>query len=258
MKRGIFCSRFLSLPLDIETIRSCQPQANRLEHAFGRADTEVMNRLSAWLMREPVRHRDLGPLRIEQLEHELSDYIMLAVSDQPADGRSMVEFEVMKQLPPITSVGDYKAFEGLLLHLHQRVCDSAEGFRRGEIQTQPDRMGHCVRYPAPDVIKPSLRQLYDHWCEHATSTPGLVAVVTLAAVTNLHPFQDGNGRVARVLFNHLLNADQQESIYLPIHEIAALSRGGFLIRLRQAQYHGGWFPFFDFLVTCAETLFVSS
>jgi hypothetical protein len=256
MKPSIFCSRFLRLPLDAETIHGCQSLVDRLEHAFNQAEPNTMYQVSAWLARQPVRHRDLGPLRTEQLEHELSDYMMRVVSDTAIDGRSLVELEVMRQLPPAESVLDEDAFMELLLLIHRRVCGRAEGFRRGDIQTQPDRMGNCVRYPPFDVIVRSLGQLYGYWHEHAVSKRGLAAVVILAAVTNLHPFQDGNGRVARVLFNHLLNGERDEPIYLPLHEIAALSRGGFLIRLRQAQYHAEWVALFDFLADCAETLFV--
>jgi hypothetical protein len=216
-----------------------------------------MRQISAWLALQPVRHRNLGLLRLEQLEHALSDYIVAAVSDASTDGRSMLELEVMKQLPPIESVRNEDALMELLLLTHQRVSGDTEGFRRDDVRTRPDRMGNCVQYPPFNVIAPSLGQLYDHWCEYAMAKRGLAAVVTLAAVTNLHPFQDGNGRVARVLFNHLLNAGRDEPIYLPLHEIAALSRGGFLIRLRQAQYHAEWEPLLDFLASNAETLFAS-
>jgi hypothetical protein len=257
MKPSVFCTQFLRLPLDDETIDDCWPLADRLERAFDHAQTGALCQVSAWLARRPIRYRDLGPFQVEQLEHELSDYMAMAVSDAPSDGRSMVEFEVMKQLPPIESIGGEDALVELLLQLDRLLCGSSDGFRREDIQTRPDYLGNCVRYPSPEEIGPSLRRLYGHWREYAAVKPGLAAVVILAAVTNLHPFQDGNGRVARVLFNHLLNTARHEPIYLPIHEIAALSRGGFLIRLRQAQYYGEWRPLFGFLAQCAETLFAS-
>jgi hypothetical protein len=74
----------------------------------------------------------------------------------------------------------------------------------------------------------------------------LAAARILALVNNAHAFVDGNGRLGRFLFNYCLHfSGMPATSYLPLKSLAALSRGGYEIRLREAELFGHW----DGLVT---------
>lgn len=258
MEQNAYNTRFLDLPRRLELMQDCEFLNDRMENIFRNTDHEEMRRVIGWLTRAPIQNHDPGVLRVEDLRHELSGRMQQAASDAPIDGRSIAELKILRTLPSIRSITDYESFFELLVHVQQAACGMPAGIRTVAISTRPDRLGNCVRYPDPKLIRSSLAQLYMYWQENVSALPACVAVVVLAALTNIHPFHDGNGRAARIFFNYVLNGlapARSEPLYLPIYEIAAFSNCGFLIRLRQAQYFGEWAPLFMFLVISAEMLF---
>jgi Fic family protein len=79
------------------------------------------------------------------------------------------------------------------------------------------------------------------------------ATVALLLITNCHAFTDGNGRVARVVFNAVLRPSEPAvTHYLPLREIATFARGGYIIRARQAEIHGNWAPLADFMLAAVR------
>lgn len=129
----------------------------------------------------------------------------------------------------------------------QHVAGSGD-FRRTRAQTAADSAGRYFRYPASDQIPRRMEELGEVLASPADRPDAFDAVMTLVAVSNLHPFRDGNGRVARVLFNGLLQRRQANpSCYLPLHPLALLSRGGFVVRIRLAEIRGEWLPLIQFL-----------
>lgn len=244
----------LELPWGDLEAGSCQQLGRRLEELFRGADPSAMSPVIAWLKEKPVRHQDLGPFQLDDLVHELSDYLAPAATDVFVDGRSLAEYQLMLTLPPIRSLKEFSTFCNTLTQLGCLVCGREMTFRRSDISTVADQRGQQVTYPSPERILPSLMRLHDQWMSCAINAPGIAAVALLAGLTRLHPFMDGNGRVARIFFNATLNEGREEPLYLPLYELAALSRCGFLLRLRQAQYHGEWQPLLTYLVHGAETL----
>ncbi len=81
-------------------------------------------------------------------------------------------------------------------------------------------------------------------------TPALFdAALVLCLFVNCHPFTDGNGRVARILFNHTLRrGGMPDDVYVPFYEIAARSRGGYVIALRHAEVRGDWHPIMSWVM----------
>jgi len=70
----------------------------------------------------------------------------------------------------------------------------------------------------------------------------------MTALCNVHPFGDGNGRVSRLVFNALLRGPDDEGPYIPLHELGRVSRAGFLIAMRLAQYRNEWGMLASFLL----------
>jgi hypothetical protein len=118
----------------------------------------------------------------------------------------------------------------------------------------PDRFGRYVVYAAPLSIPGQLATI-----EAALRRPDLRPrafdmMVALVAITNCHPLLDGNGRLARIVGNWLLAPVQRPagSIYLPLREIGAYARGGYLLRVRQAEIQEDWEPLACFLRAALE------
>ncbi|CAD0305657.1 hypothetical protein NCPPB940_06540 [Xanthomonas hortorum pv. taraxaci] len=67
------------------------------------------------------------------------------------------------------------------------------------------------------------------------------AVQLLALANNAHAFADGNGRLGRALFNFCLHrAGLRDGCYVPLKMLTVLSRGGYELRLREAELYGRW------------------
>lgn len=75
-------------------------------------------------------------------------------------------------------------------------------------------------------------------------------MLALVGISNCHPLYDGNGRTSRIIANAMMNDPAEApAFYLPIKEIAAFSRGGYLLRVRQAELRDEWLPLANFLLT---------
>lgn len=254
--REVFRANLLRLPADAEDV-SARQIARRLSSVFKnlRAGMEMT---SSWLAGHPLRTGRLGPFEQNELDHELSDYFGNANSEIFIEGRSLEELSTLTRigLPAVNRDIDFRTFCDVLQLINAATSEGRTAFRVQEVRTAPDRNGQCVAYPTASHIPEQLKRIHEHWAQHVSGEPGWAALVVMTALTNLHPFDDGNGRLGRILFNWTLNQRKEHVLYLPIYELAALSRGGYLIRLRQAQYHSQWEALAHWLWLCAARLFL--
>lgn len=228
--------------------------ARRLAEIFQFASDDAVQNIALWLSRGPVRSGDCGPFSQLELCHELSDYMECANTDVFHDGRSITEFGALagSQMPTIQSVETFAEFCAALAYIKRATSPPPSSLRVSRVGTKPDKNGSYVVYPDWRCIVPQLEVIFEHWKRYHISEPGFAAIVVMVALVNLHPFVDGNGRTARVVFNWTLNLARLKPVYLPIYELSALSRCGYLLRLRQAQYHSEWGPLYEFLLLCSE------
>ena len=85
--------------------------------------------------------------------------------------------------------------------------------------------------------------------DEARAPPAFRAAVVHVLLLNCHPFTDGNGRVARILLNHVLKqGGMPDGVYLPLYEVANRFMGGYEIALRFAEIRGDWEPFLQYLL----------
>lgn len=255
--REVFRANLLRLPADAEDV-SARQIARNLTSVF-RNPRAGMEMTSSWLANHPLRTGCLGPFEQNELSHELSEYFGNASSEVFIESRSLGEFHVLTHagLPAVHQDMDFQTFCDVLRLVKFATSEGQSGFRVQEIRTAPDRNGQCVAYPSASHILDQLKRIHEHWAQHVSDEPGWAALVAMTALTNLHPFDDGNGRLGRIVFNWTLNQRQEHVLYLPIYELAALSCGGYLIRLRQAQYHSQWDPLAHWLWLCAARLLLS-
>ncbi len=100
----------------------------------------------------------------------------------------------------------------------------------GSFKLRPNRAG-ATTFVHPDLVEGTLSEGYRYY---EPLPPGLArAIFIMSLVAEVHPFTDGNGRVARVLMNAELSAVGEQRIVIPIvcrdnylQGLRALSRNG--------------------------------
>lgn len=118
----------------------------------------------------------------------------------------------------------------LLRTSHARIMAMRPEERPGEFKTIANRAGN-TEFVCPRRVRGTLQRGYGHY---ASLAPGFQrAVFLMFLISEVHPFGDGNGRVARTLANAELSAGGQQRLIIPIvyrddylQALRALSRSG--------------------------------
>ena len=167
-------------------------------------------------------------------------------------GRARSELAAIDRLgDPAAAIRESGALHALQ-HLARDVCPAAT-LREGDIATQADPGGRHVVFPGVETIAGQMKRLDRLLAADRREPRAFAATVALLLITNCHAFTDGNGRVARVVFNAVLRPSEPAvTHYLPLREIATFARGGYIIRARQAEIHGNWAPLADFMLAAVR------
>ena len=97
------------------------------------------------------------------------------------------------------AAADYPPCEIEIRQLHGLITEGAH--YAGRYKIAPNQItGSDHRPPAPAEAAEGMRALSEWW-RKGTSDPALDATIVHAWLTHLHPFDDGNGRLARLLAN---------------------------------------------------------
>ncbi len=111
--------------------------------------------------------------------------------------------------------------------------------RATRVGVRPDKRGCTVEFVQPSDIPAALMALWKYMADLPSSRQDLLgASVATVGLMNCHPFLDGNGRLARVLFNALMGSTSQN--YIPLYDFYNCSPGAHVLRIRQAELFGEW------------------
>lgn len=218
-----------------------------------RGDIETAAKQLARLPPLPVdAFRNAPDHCFERLTHRLSDAYVELNSPGPDLARSEAEAEALAWLEargePFAGASA-RSFRETLERLNARLTDGRAAWRRGNIGLDADNAGSRIQLPGPEHIPAQLARLRRLWSDDPEAPALLKATVALALTVNCHPFTDGNGRVARLLFNYWLRrGGMPADAYFPFAEIARRSRGGYEIALRTVELHGNWEALASFVV----------
>jgi hypothetical protein len=124
---------------------------------------------------------------------------------------------------------DFEDFLALLRRRHGTIMESRPDKSPGEFKTQVNQAGATV-FVAPELVRGTLRQGFGMY--EALAEPFARALFMMFLVAEVHPFIDGNGRVARVMMNAELIAGGQTRIFIP-----SVYRGEYLGGLRRLTNH---------------------
>jgi Fic/DOC family len=149
--------------------------------------------------------------------------------------------------------GDPDELLDLLRSQHAAMLERRPQARPGQFKTRQNQAGG-TRFVHPDVVEGTLREGLRY---RDVLPPGLArAIFMMFLVSEVHPFTDGNGRVARVLMNAELSSQAQQRIVIPLvfrdnylQGLRALTRNGepgpFIRVLDYAQRYASLVPWQD-------------
>ena len=126
--------------------------------------------------------------------------------------------------------GEFGELTSLLRERHRTIMAGRPETQRGEFKVEENRAGLTV-FVAPELVRGTLEEGFALYRSLESSFERAVYMTFL--VSEVHPFADGNGRIARVMMNAELVAGGDERIIIPtvfhgdyLAALRALSRTG--------------------------------
>lgn len=153
-------------------------------------------------------------------------------ADRPADAHDVLgTYEIVSDSAEMARVPrSADEFEQLLKARHARVMSMRPTMLPGEYKKRANRAG-STEFVAPDLVKGTLRQGFEIGA--SLTSPFERAVYAMFLVSEVHPFADGNGRIARITMNAELVAGAEVRILIPI-----VYRENYLVALKAATQTG--------------------
>ena len=133
---------------------------------------------------------------------------------RPADAHDVIgTWRIVSDLGEMSRTPrDFAGLASILRERHRQIMAGRPEMRPGKFKVAPNRAGQTL-FVAPDLVSGTLEQgLSLYW---SLESPFARAVYMMFLVSEIHPFADGNGRIARVMMNAELVADGEERIIVP-------------------------------------------
>ena len=156
---------------------------------------------------------------IEGTEFELDEAVAIVYEGKQIPGRVddshdlVGTYRIVADLAQMTSLASTSAdFLDLLRSRHARILAGRSDKRPGFFKEAANRAGNSV-FVLPGLVQGTLRAGWDHLAE--LDTPFERAGYMMFLISEVHPFDDGNGRLARIMMNAELVARAQSRIIIP-------------------------------------------
>lgn len=187
---------------------------------------------------------------------ELEHYIDVEAVDHSSElAKAKMEWAVYSRLISLTPLIQHTSFEDFLtivLDIHRRLGAGSNSWRQVAVGLRPDRAGNRVVFPPYRHCRDLLSNLHEYLIANTHTDPFLSACAALVTVLYAHPFDDGNGRTARVLYNLVVGSALRTRHFIPLPLMTIIHRGSFLIKLRRVLYGGEWKPLQALLTDAAH------
>ncbi|MGH7574059.1 MAG: Fic family protein [Longimicrobiales bacterium] len=125
---------------------------------------------------------------------------------------------------------DFDDFLGILRRRHHVIMAARPDKNPGELKVEPNYAGNTA-FVAPDLVTGTLRKGFEIF--RSLRGPFARAAFMMFLVSEVHPFMDGNGRIARAMTNAELISAGQHRIIIP-----TVYREDYLLALRSLTRQG--------------------
>ncbi|MDC0980126.1 Fic family protein [Bdellovibrionales bacterium] len=112
----------------------------------------------------------------------------------------------------ILELNSAEEFEDEICRLHLEVMRAHPEKNPGRYKETANRVG-ALEFVSPDLVKGTLHRGFEYL--GALTSPLQKALFLKFLIVEVHPFNDGNGRVARLILNRELHRTQQWPILIP-------------------------------------------
>lgn len=106
----------------------------------------------------------------------------------------------------------FSELEDILKHRHSTLLEYRPELNPGHYKTKPNRAGDTF-FVEPSLVRGTLYQGFELYSSLIHGLPKSIFIMFL--ISEVHPFVDGNGRVARIMMNAELVSAQQTTIIIP-------------------------------------------
>ena len=144
------------------------------------------------------------------------------------------------------SINDLKKVHGVMTYL---ILDESGEFRKGN-EGVFDENGNCIHVcPPPEQVDELMKQLFK-WME---DNNGKIHPLILSSVFHyefvfIHPFKDGNGRIARLWQNVLLSNWEDIFEYVPIESQIKKYQEEYYTSIANCDHKGNSIEFIEFML----------
>ena len=174
---------------------------------------------------------------IEGTEFEIDEAEKIVFEKQEIDSRHADSHDVLSVYEVVhdyTEMSTTPESADELIHIlkqrHAIIMDARPEMQPGEFKTKANKAGSTL-FVLPEKVEGTLAHAFAYYQE---LPPGILKAIFMQfLITECHPFNDGNGRLARIMMNAELVASEQQKIIVP-----TVHRDSYLNGLRQASRSG--------------------
>ncbi len=133
---------------------------------------------------------------------------------RPEDGHDILgTYRIVGSIDEMTKIPNtFEEFEDLLISRHAIILEGRPDKRPGQYKLRPNVAG-LTRFVDPSLVRGTLRQGFELY--RGLVHPFARALAVMFFILEVHPFDDGNGRIARAMMNAELVASGQVRIIVP-------------------------------------------
>ncbi len=152
--------------------------------------------------------------------------------DRPADAHDIAgTYEIVSNLNEMKKTPkNFEEFLAILKHRHAIIMMGRSNKHPGEFKKRTNQAGTTI-FVEPSLIIGTLKKGFELYkkLDNAFNR----AVFMMFMVAEVHPFDDGNGRLSRIMMNAELIADDEQRIIIP-----TVYRNNYLMSLKGLSHNG--------------------
>lgn len=122
-------------------------------------------------------------------------------------------YDIIKQISNSQILfSNYSEFEAALKATHRQMMNHRTEIIVGDFKKRSNRSG-ALRFVLPEQVVSTLKKGFEIY--QNLTEPFHKAIFIMVLISEVHPFEDGNGRIARIFMNNELSKGRQLRILIP-------------------------------------------